>query len=103
MFTAAFLHVIDGRIIAADHDGGDPSVGVDLVVEAAVRLYQASGQAPSACGIDFGVLESGQTALVEADDGYALGAYEISSGLYYELIAKRWDERLRTRRQSHPV
>jgi len=42
--------------------------------------------------MDFGVLSSGESALVEANDGYALGAYKISSAAYSELLFSRWRE-----------
>jgi hypothetical protein len=63
-------------------------------VNQALLEYRKSGEAPSAYGIDFGVLESGQTALVEANDGYALGAYKIAAEPYTDLLVRRWQELL---------
>lgn len=60
----------------------------------AVIEYRKSGQAPAAYGIDFGVLASGETALVEANEGFSLGAYQIESSLYTELLFTRWQELL---------
>lgn len=89
------VYVIDGRIVAVDHYDGDGAVPLDLgVVEAAVAAHRRSGSAPSAYGIDFGVLGSGETALVEANDGYALGAYAIDADLYTELVLRRWRQLL---------
>jgi hypothetical protein len=89
------VYVIDEEIVAMDHYAGDPQTVLDeSTVEAAVRTYRRSGEAPSAYGIDFGVLDSGRTALVEANDGYALGAYAIPAGPYSKLLMRRWSELL---------
>jgi hypothetical protein len=69
------VYVVRDCIVGIDHYDGDPAQSLDLdVVTTALAAFRASGEAPSAYGIDFGVLSSGQTALVEANDGYALGA-----------------------------
>lgn len=89
------VYVIGEEIVSVDHYEGDASVAIDLgVVRQAVSQFRASGVAPSAYGIDFGVLASGETALVEANDGYALGAYAISSAPYATLLFTRWAELL---------
>ncbi|MFF0632948.1 ATP-grasp domain-containing protein [Nocardia sp. NPDC004151] len=88
-------YVTDQRVVSIDHYAGDPAISLDLtVVQAAVTAYHRSGTAPSAYGIDFGVLADGRTALVEANDGYALGAYDITADLYTDLIMRRWSELL---------
>ena len=43
-------------------------------------------------GIDFGLLSTGETALVEMNDGFALGAYAISARDYTDLLIARWEE-----------
>ncbi|MEV6279383.1 ATP-grasp domain-containing protein [Nocardia sp. NPDC051832] len=87
------VYVIDGGVVTVDCYAG--SAPLDLtVVESAVAAYGRSGTAPSAYGIDFGVLASGATALVEANDGYALGAYAIAADQYTELVLRRWRELL---------
>jgi hypothetical protein len=89
------VYVIQDSIVAIDRYAGDTTVELDLeVVESALAAYRASGTAPSAYGIDFGVLASGATALVEANDGYALGAYAIAAEPYMDLLLRRWSELL---------
>ncbi|WP_433591690.1 ATP-grasp domain-containing protein [Nocardia sp. CA-145437] len=89
------VYVTDHRVVSVDRYDGDPTTPVDVnVVEAAIAAYHRSGTAPSAYGIDFGVLSSGETALVEANDGYALGAYDITADLYTDLVMRRWSELL---------
>jgi len=87
------VYVIGEEIVAVDCYSGDGGIALDQSVLAdAVAKYRRSGEAPAAYGIDFGVLSSGESALVEANDGYALGAYKISSAAYSELLFSRWIE-----------
>ncbi|WP_395737936.1 ATP-grasp domain-containing protein [Prosthecobacter sp.] len=92
-------YVIGTEIVALRHYGGDPAVVPSLTVIAdAIGLFSASGEAPAAYGIDFGVLETGETALVEANDGYALGAYSVDAEIYTRLLFVRWQELLQGRK-----
>ncbi len=91
------VYVMDGQILSIDHYDGDPSVAIDrVVVERAIADLAGSGLALAGYGIDFGVLATGQTALVEANEGYALGAYGIDGDLYAALTFARWRELLGT-------
>jgi hypothetical protein len=85
------VYVIGTEIVSVDHYDGDATVRPDLgVIEEAVNDYSRSGEAPAAYGIDFGVLASGETALIEANEGYSLGAYQISSEAYTNVVFARW-------------
>jgi hypothetical protein len=89
------VYVIGDDIVGIDHYGGAPDAALDMpTVEAALNAYRADGRAPSAYGIDFGVLSTGETALVEANDGYSLGAYAVDAGPYTDLLCRRWGELL---------
>lgn len=89
------VYVNDAEIVSADHYEGDAGVPLDLdIVARAIADHRRSGEAPVAYGIDFGVLTSGQTALVEANDGYGLGAYQIGSAAYAGLLFARWSQLL---------
>lgn len=89
------VYVIDEEVVGVDHYDGDHDTPLDMsTVKQALLAYRTSGTAPSAYGIDFGVLETGQTALVEANDGYALGAYTIAAEPYTNLLVRRWQELL---------
>jgi hypothetical protein len=91
------VYVVDDEIVAIDHYAGDRSVAIDIsTVGSALSTYRHSGEAPSAYAIDFGVLDTGETALVEANDGYALGAYEVPAEPYTNLLVRRWQELLGT-------
>lgn len=89
------VYVIEGSIVSIDHYSGEVSVSLDeAVVKDALHAHAATGAAPAAYGIDFGVLSTGETALVEANDGYALGAYHIDSASYARLLHTRWAQLL---------
>lgn len=91
------IYVVDTRIVAVDRYEGDGSVSLDLgLVESAIAEYRHSGVAPKAYGMDFGVLATGETALIEVNDGYSLGAYDIAADRYTDLLMCRWGELLTT-------
>jgi hypothetical protein len=93
------LYVIENDIVGVDHYAGDPNATLDMhTVNQALLAYRQSGEAPSAYGIDFGVLSSGESALVEANDGYALGAYNVAAKPYTDLLIRRWLELLQGRK-----
>lgn len=84
-------YAIGAQVVALDHYAGDPALRpCERTIAEAVRAWHDSGEAPAGYGIDFGVLDDGSTALVEANDGYALGAYGIAAELYADLLLARW-------------
>jgi len=95
------VYVTQGRIVGLKNYLGDPGAEVDRQqVEHAVATFESSGQATAGYAVDFGVLASGQTALVEVNDGYALGSYGLDPQLYTDLIAARWCELMRARSED---
>ena len=86
------VYVLRDTIVSVDPYAGDPAVALDFdVVRGAIADYRAAG-APCAYAIDFGVLSDGRTALVEANEGYGLGAYVIDADAYTDLLVARWLE-----------
>ena len=59
------------------------------VIEQAVSMYKTG---PAGYAIDFGVTNSGQTLLVEVNDGFALGSYGVDPVQYAKLLSARWCE-----------
>ena len=87
------IFVINGEVRGIRHYWGDSSVMIDeLETRLAIRTLEDSGKANSAYAIDFGVLESGQTALIEVNDGFSLGSYGLDRSVYADLILTRWSE-----------
>jgi hypothetical protein len=74
------LHIGDYR--------GDPLVFPDANV-AKVAL-KAIDDRPISFGMDWGITRSGQTLLVEVNDGFSLGNYGLRGGEYTALIEARW-------------
>jgi len=83
-------HQIQGK--ALYH--GDGAHGVDeQVVQEAVALMAARPGTPISYAIDFGVLASGKTALVEVNDGFSIGAYDgVDPKVYLALLETRWHQ-----------
>lgn len=84
------VFVLRGEIIGCRQYKGDFRRSLDFrVVDAAVAAY---ADAPSGYGIDFAVLEDGQTVLVEVNEGFSLGCYGLPSLPYSSLIEARWQD-----------
>ncbi len=47
---------------------------------------------PKAYCIDVGVLNTGETALIEVNDAFSVGIYSMSKELYANLLMTRWNE-----------
>ena len=80
-------YVAAGRVLGMGHYAGDPALQPDpaVVARAAGSLAAVAG-----LGMDVGVLDSGETALVECNDGFSLGAYDIAGEVYAEVLLRRW-------------
>lgn len=63
------------------------------VIDEAIDILYENKLNMSSFVIDFGVLSTGETALVELNDGFACGAYgRISRADYFEMVSTRWKE-----------
>jgi hypothetical protein len=90
------FYVVSGRVLGGaryDPLGADdaPCVPAEIAQRAA-DAWQEQGDAPAAYALDFGVLVDGRFALVEANDGWALGLYgkALSPRQYLEFLSARW-------------
>lgn len=76
----------------ANYDGNSSiELDRDLVGQAVRRMADVPGS-PMSYAVDFGVLASGETALIEMNDGLAIGAYGIEGEAYLEMLQDRWDQ-----------
>jgi len=76
-----------------DPDGEDDALVPDQsIVQEAVDIMFKSGF--NYYTLDFGVLDTGETELVEANDAWAIGLYEkaLTPKVYTEWLANRWKE-----------
>lgn len=84
------LFVIRGKIVGCRHYKGDFREAPDFrVIDAALAAFL---DAPSGYGIDFAITASGQTILVEVNEGLALGCYGLPPLPYSALIEARWED-----------
>jgi hypothetical protein len=92
------VFVVNNTIVDARPYKGDSFRAPDRVlVEEMIARYSAyeaiHGGAPTAYSLDMGALVPyGETALIELNDGYSLGAYGLHPTKYASLLAHRWFE-----------
>jgi hypothetical protein len=80
--------VLRGVVVNISNYKGNPMCfpNPEIVNQAVLRY----GTQPIGYGIDWGVTDSGQTLLVEVNDGFALGNYGTKGYLYTAMIECRW-------------
>jgi len=61
-------------------------------VGSCIDVLENSKERTAGYGIDFGILEDGSTSLIEWNDGFALGAYDLDGEKYTHLLLSRWQE-----------
>ena len=89
------VYVVEGKIVAIRHYSGEPALKLCMdTLHNALAAFTSSGEAPAGYAIDFGVLDTGETALVEANDGYSVGAYAIDAEPYTKMLFTRWAQLL---------
>ncbi len=89
------VYVVNSEIRSIDFYAGNADILIDVEkVQQAIKSLDDAGESYAAYVIDFGVLDSGETALVEMNDGFAVGAYKIDGKNYTDLILARWEELL---------
>ena len=88
------VYVVHGKILHIAHYSGDKAITPsESVINEAIRQLIEAGEAFDGFCIDFGVLSSGETALIEMNDGYAIGAYPgLGCTVYGDLIFARWKQ-----------
>lgn len=87
------VYVVKGEIRAIKYYSGNKEIEVDLrVLKEAVLELVRSGESTAGYAIDFGVLETGETELIEFNDGYSVGAYGVEAKDYTDMILARWEE-----------
>lgn len=87
------VFVCQGKIIGIKHYDGNPEFTLDRkTIKEAIDLLSNSRENTAGYSVDFGVLANGKTALVEWNDGFSLGAYQLDPALYADLLIARWEE-----------
>ena len=78
------------EIMSVRHYKGNPLVFPDP--KRIQTMADAWITAPVACCIDVGVIDSGETLLVEVNDGHSMGDYGLRSLVYARMLEARWCE-----------
>lgn len=79
-----------GQLIGIHFYYGDKNIECDReVINAAIKAFP---NMPAGCALDFGVTDDGRTLLIEMNDGYSLGIYDLEPTLYVRLLTARWAE-----------
>jgi hypothetical protein len=91
-------YVLDGQVIGAgryDPDGEDDAPAPSpMVLHEAVAAMSKVADRPVSYAVDLGVLESGDTVLVEVNDAWAIGLYgrALEPKDYLRFLAARWNQ-----------
>lgn len=82
------------KLVGMRHYAGDCTIfpEPEVVKWAQDELLRRNVLLPSAYSIDLGVLSTGQTVVVEVNDGFALGTYGLPWNLYVPMVCDRWLE-----------
>ncbi|CND59459.1 MULTISPECIES: ATP-grasp domain-containing protein [Yersinia] len=88
------VYVVDNQVrYIALCEGDRAAVPEQRVIGSAVQMVANSATLPRSYAIDFGITDSGDTTLIEMNDGLAIGAYDsISPEIYFNLLLSRWQE-----------
>ncbi len=87
------VYVCKSKILGIHQYQGDPDADIDVdVVNQAIQNLDKQNESVAGYALDFGILESGETALVEFNEGFGLGNYGLDSSSYTELLLARWQE-----------
>lgn len=88
------VYVVDGRVRAVRwaREGNPELEPNHAEIERAVFEFKVDGS-PAGYAIDFGVLSTGETALVEVNDGFSIGAYgDHLEDPYWDMLSARWQQ-----------
>jgi hypothetical protein len=96
------VYVVNKEIVGIHHYFGDPEVSLDeITMQSAISLLNDTDETTAGYALDMGVLSSGETAVVEWNDGFSLGSYGLDKALYTDLLLARWSELVMQIPQDH--
>jgi hypothetical protein len=87
------VYVVNSQILSVDFYQGNKNIKLDIdIILKAIKTLDIHNESYAGYAIDFGVLSSGETALIELNDGYSVGAYKIGMKNYTNMLIARWEE-----------
>lgn len=92
--TESRAYVVDGRVLGVAGYAGDESLEPDrTTITQAAAVLASEPDCPRGYAFDWGVLRDGRTALVEMNDGWAIGLYSgMGRRPYFEMLEARWEQ-----------
>ncbi len=82
------VSILRDKILNVANYKGNPLLFPDVgMMQSAIEAFT---ERPIAFGMDWGITASGQTLLVEVNDGYALGNYGLNGMPFTAMIEARW-------------
>jgi hypothetical protein len=87
------IFVSSGKIVGLKNYSGEDSNNLDLnFVQNAINTLEESPEKTKAYTLDFGILSDGETTLIEWNDAFAIGSYNLNSEIYTDFLLERWKE-----------
>ncbi|MGD2184221.1 ATP-grasp domain-containing protein [Lusitaniella coriacea] len=87
------VYVTRAEIVGIHYYSGDSDTLLnETVVFDAIRCLEKAGESVAGYSLDFGVLATGETALIEMNDGFSLGNHGLKNKTYTDLVLARWEE-----------
>ena len=95
------MYISNDKIIDVKHYAGDPLIFPSSDFLRATYKDAIRQLSYHSYTLDFGVLDTGETILIEANDGWAIGNYGLHPKEYYLFVRNRWLQMtgLRTRKE----
>jgi len=86
------VYVLDGKILNIARYTGpvDHMPDVSTIRDMINAMHSTTTEGPIAYSLDVGVLDTGDTVLVEVNDALSLGNYGLCPALYSKMISARW-------------
>lgn len=90
-------YIVEGELKGIYFYKGDfrkfPDINtIDIAISTYSKKSIHDGGAPAGYSMDFGITSSGETLLIECNDGWSLGNYGLEPSKYCLLLGRRWRE-----------
>ncbi|MGK7929223.1 MAG: ATP-grasp domain-containing protein [Spirulina sp.] len=87
------VYILHSQIVGIYSYGEKSDADLDEeIVKEAIQCLDDAGESVAGYALDFGVLSTGETALIEMNDGFSLRNYGLSDRIYTDLLIARWQE-----------
>lgn len=84
-------YVVNNKVRHISYYFGDVSCEPDrIIVESMAQAMANAPGVPLGYTLDIGVLSTGETALIEINDGFSMDSYDCDSLTYGDLVSTRW-------------